>query len=66
MNECETSQFDKQRNKKIALGYLEELEAVLLLEYHNKNWLANGVNPGALNEEQRLLVRRIRHLVEQS
>ena len=41
----------------------EELEAVLTLEYHNKNHLAFGANPKRLNEEQRSIVRRIKDLV---
>jgi hypothetical protein len=41
----------------------EELEAVLMLEYHNKNQLVFGTNPKRLNEEQRYIVRRIKSLV---
>ena len=37
-------------------GYLEELLAVLVLEYHNKNHLMHGARPKRLNEDQRELV----------
>lgn len=50
-----------ERNKAI-YEVAEELEAVLLLEYHNKNHLQFGTNPKKLNEEKRLLVQRIKSL----
>lgn len=41
----------------LLIGYLETLQAILLLEYHDKNHLHFGTNPKRLNEEQRELVR---------
>ena len=40
----------------------EELEAILLLEYHNLNHLARGTDPKQLNKDKRYLVRRIKHV----
>lgn len=37
----------------------EELQAILLLEYHNKNHLRLGTNPKKLNEEKREIVSAI-------
>ncbi len=42
----------EERLKKIK-GLAEELLAILVLEYHNKNHLMFGANPKRLNEEQR-------------
>jgi len=42
-----------------AIGEVEELQAVLMLEYHNKNWLFHGTNPAILNREQRILCNQI-------
>jgi len=36
---------------------LDTLEAILTLEYHDKNHLAHGTNPKLLNESQRALLR---------
>jgi hypothetical protein len=36
---------------------LDTLEAILTLEYHDKNHLAHGTNPKLLNESQRDLLR---------
>ena len=47
-------------DRKSAFGLLEELEAILLLEYHNKNHLHFGVNPKRLNEEKREIIKRIK------
>ena len=40
-------------------GLAEELKAILLLEYHNKNHLQFGTNPKKLNEEKREIVDAI-------
>lgn len=46
-----------QKRVECAKGYLEELYAILLLEYHNKNHLQLGCKPKQLNEMQRRLVK---------
>lgn len=46
-----------------ALELIDELNAVLLLEYHNRNWLYHGTQPGRLNEEQRNLIASLRNII---
>jgi len=43
----------------------EELLAILLLEYHNKNHLRLGTSPKKLNEEKREIVNAILHEAKQ-
>lgn len=44
--------------------YAEQLMAILILEYHDKNHLHNGTNPKKLNEDKRELVQCILDLCE--
>lgn len=44
----------------------EELLAILLLEYHNKNHLRLGTSPKKLNEEKREVVNAILRFIEQA
>ena len=43
-------------NKQKVIGILEELHAVMMLEYHNMNWLA--LDNKRRNEEKRELIKR--------
>ena len=49
--------MSSSKELEFALKELDELGAVLALEYHNKNWLAH--DSAALNIKQRELVRRL-------
>lgn len=42
---------------RFAVDKLDTLEAILTLEYHDKNHLAHGTNPKLLNESQRELLQ---------
>jgi hypothetical protein len=44
-------------------AYIEEAYALELLEYHNKNHLANGGNPKLLSEEMQNLLSASRAIV---
>ncbi len=48
-------------NIPMVIGLLEELNAILLLEYHNKNHLKNGGRPNVLNCDQREIIKLVLH-----
>lgn len=40
-----------KRKMKFVHGFVSEIYAVELLQYHNKNWLFNGTKPAELSKE---------------
>lgn len=51
------------KDLEFAIRELEELDAVLIVEYHNKNWLK--FDGGRLNIARRRLVKQIKARLEE-